>query len=60
MPHRAKNKHRPRHRTHTTKAASLSIPALPLSASPGSEPLVLEVSPDQSPAAASPKALTTE
>ena len=30
MPHRAKNKHRARHRAHTFKAASLSIPALPL------------------------------
>lgn len=32
MPHRVKNKHRARHRSHTFKAASLSRPALPLPA----------------------------
>ena len=32
MPHRVKNKHRARHRAHTVKSASLSMPALPLPA----------------------------
>jgi hypothetical protein len=30
MPHRAKNKHRARHRAHTFKAPSLAKPASPL------------------------------
>jgi hypothetical protein len=34
MPHRAKNKHRPRHHTHQFKAASLPMPGLPLHPEP--------------------------
>jgi hypothetical protein len=37
MPHRVKNKHRARHRSHTVKAANLSAPVLPEAEAPADQ-----------------------